>query len=88
MEPAGESRLAGAGPFLGHVPSSSGCTAAGEHATAAELVEVGEADARELVEEVGLGGTDAVSDLWPGAEGAAFGHAVIVRRGNTSADAL
>lgn len=46
-----------------------------EHTAVAQLVEVGEADAGQRVEEVGLGGTDVGGILRPGAEGAAYGHA-------------
>ncbi|MFD7978704.1 hypothetical protein [Streptomyces sp. NPDC059071] len=63
----------------------AGWAAGAEYAAAAQLVEVRKTDAGQLVEEVGLGGMDAVGDLRSRTEGAACGHAVIVRLGGAAA---
>lgn len=50
-----------------------------EHSTGPQLVKVGETDSGECVEEVGLGGADAVRVLGASTKGAASCHTIIVR---------
>lgn len=49
-----------------------------EHSTGPQLVKVGETDSGECVEEIGLGGADAVRVLGARAKGAAGCHTIIV----------
>ncbi|MGW7821837.1 hypothetical protein ACWGLF_27805 [Streptomyces puniciscabiei] len=55
------------------------CRVGAEYSTGSQLIEVGQADPGEDVEEIGLGRTDVLRGLGTGAKGAAGYHAIIVR---------
>ncbi|MER6611168.1 hypothetical protein ABT282_36135 [Streptomyces sp. NPDC000927] len=56
-----------------------------EHSTGAEVGDVGEPDAGEGAQQVGLGGADGQRGLRAGTQNAASGHPAIVRAGDRRA---